>query len=359
MRHMCLLLATLLACGCSKSSGPRARPTETSGPVVATFGDHALTTAELQREFNDQSPFVRSHYQSMEKKKEFLESMIKTRLLADQALKDGFDKDDEVIEEQRKALIEEWTKEKFNDREGMKSIPDSALHQYYDSHLSDYQRPEELRVQIVLFASDHGGDAKAKADAIGARKALMARKDLAAFAELARERSDDAPSKLRGGDLDFHTQDDLAKSYGDDVAKAAFGLKLPDEISEVARGERGYYLVRLESRRPAFSRTFEQVELSLRTRLWNEKRAKVYQDFVKEMMDKAQVKIDDAQLARIDPNQPGALSDEPMPGMKPVEPPHLPGMPPEKLNTPLTPGPPGAPAPPSRSPTPSSVTAHP
>jgi parvulin-like peptidyl-prolyl isomerase len=234
----------------------------------------------------------------------------------------------------------------------MKSIPDSALHAYYDSHSSDYQRPEQLRVQIVLFASEPSGDAKAKADATQARKTLLTRKDLAAFAELARMRSDDAPSKIRGGDLDFHTEDELAKSYGDDVAKAAFALQVPDQTSEVVKGDRGYYLVRLEARRPAFSRSFEQVEPSLRTRLWNEQRAKTYDAFVKNMMESAHIKIDDAQLAKIDPNQPGALSDEPSPGMKQIEPPHFSGIA-EKLNTPI------APVPPAAATTPPPAPAHP
>jgi len=345
MHHKPFLLAALLATGCPKSSsGPRVRPTETGGPVVATFGDHTLTTAELQREFNDQSPFVRSHFASLEKKKEFLETIIQTNLLADQALKDGFDKDDEVIEESRKALIQQWIKEKFNDAEGMKAIPEAAIHEYYDAHRSDYQRPERLRVQIVLFASDHGGEAKAKADAQQARKALAAKKDLAAFAELARLRSDEPVSKMRGGDLDFHSQEELAKSWGDEVAKAAFSLKVPDEVSEVVRGNQGYYLVRLEARQPAFNRSFEQVEAGLRSRLWNEKRSKIYDDYMKGLMDAAHIKIDDAQLAKINPNQPGALSDEPPPGTRPEGQPPRPM--PEKPNTPVLPLHPATPPPP-------------
>ena len=346
MRCKLFLLAVLLAAGCPKASGPRGRPAETSGPVVVTFADHSITTAELQKEFSEQSPFVRQHYQTLDKKKEFLETLIQNELLADEALKAGFDKDDEVQNEFKKAMIQEWIREKFNDADGMKSVPDASLHEFYDSHRDEYQRAERLRLQMVLFA----GDAKAKADAERSLKALTTKKDVSAFAELARMRSDDPTSKMRGGDLDFHTRDDLAKSYGEEVAKAAEALKAPNDISGVVHGARGYYLLRLEARQPAFNRSFEQVEASLRSRLWNEKRSQLFDDYIKNLLDQAHIKIDDAQLAKIDPNQPGALADDPHPGVprgpgevKRVMPP----TPPQDLHTPLSPLHPAAPTKPS------------
>ena len=76
MHRKPFLLIALLATGCPKSNGPHGRPTETGGPAVVTFADHAISTAEFQKQFNEQSPFVRSHYQTLEKKKEFLETII-------------------------------------------------------------------------------------------------------------------------------------------------------------------------------------------------------------------------------------------------------------------------------------------
>ncbi len=240
------LLIALFAAGCPKPSGPRGHPVDTSGPVVATFGGHSMTTAELQKDFSEQSTFVRSHYKSLDKKREFLEVRIENDLLADEGLKAGFDKDDEVEDDCKKAVIQQWIRAKFNDDEGMRNISDAALHEYYDAHHELYQRPERSRLQIVLFA----GDAKAKADAEQALKTLASSKDVSAFADLARIRSDDPASKIHGGDLDFRSHDDLAKSYGDEVAAAADALKDPHDLSGVVHGKQGYYLLRLEARQP-------------------------------------------------------------------------------------------------------------
>jgi peptidyl-prolyl cis-trans isomerase C len=254
-------------------------------------------------------------------------------------LKAGFDKDDEVLDEFKKSMIQEWIKAKFNDQDGMKSIPDSALHEFYDVHHDEYQRPERLRVQMVLFQSAPGGDAKAKAEAEQALKVLSTKKDVSAFAELARTRSDDPTSKMRGGDLDFRTHDELAKAYGEEVAKAADALRAPNDLSGIAHGTQGYVLLRLEARQPAFNRSFEQVEASLRSRLWNEKRTKIFDDYIKDLMEKAHIKIDDEQLAKIDPNQPGALSDDAQPVLKNpgTAPRPLPPATTQPQHTPLTP----------------------
>src|ERR1700722_5711361 len=94
MQRRLIVLSFLVVLGCKRSEAPSNRPAGNGDPVVATFADHRVTASEFQRYFNDQSPFVRSHYGSAEGRKSVLEVMIQTELLADQALKEGFDVDD-------------------------------------------------------------------------------------------------------------------------------------------------------------------------------------------------------------------------------------------------------------------------
>ena len=104
MQRRLIVLSFLVVLGCKRSEAPSNRPAGNGDPVVATFADHRVTASEFQRYFNDQSPFVRSHYGSAEGRKSVLEVMIQTELLADQALKEGYDIDDEVVEQYRKAI---------------------------------------------------------------------------------------------------------------------------------------------------------------------------------------------------------------------------------------------------------------
>ncbi len=342
MRRAPFLLIVLLASGCTKERRPAGPPPATSGPVLATFGGHTMTTAEFQKDVNEQSPYVRATTRTLEQKRQFVMVRIVDDLLEDEGLKAGFDKDAAVQNVCQGALIEQWTRARFNDDEGMRSISSASVHELYDSHRDEYQRPERLRVQMILFAGN------ARAEATHARETLGKKRDAAAFAALARQRSDDAASRVRGGDLDFHSRDELAKSYGEEVAQAADALLVPGDLSGVIHGTRGYTLLRLEARQPAVNQSFEEVEGILRSRLWAAKRGQLYDDYMKQLLEKANVKVDEVQLARIDPNlPPGASSDEDNPdapqgpgGPARTRPP----IPDKDLHTPLSPLHPAPPA---------------
>jgi len=309
LRKVFLLAAVLV--GCHKADEPRGHPPVTTGPLVATFGGHSLTTAELQRHFDEQSPYVRSHFQSPEAERGVVLEMIRTRLLVDQALKGDFDKDDEAEEQFEKAMIAEWMKAKFNDAAGMKSLSTADLRAYYDAHLERYQQPERFRLQMIFFKVDPGNEDKIRREAEAARKSLSQRKYDSAFDNFALLRSDDSVTKIHGGDLGFQSHEELEKSLGKAVANEAFRLVAPNDLSTIVPGADGLYLLKLEARKPAFNQTFEQSEKAVRYLVWTERRNQVFDAFMKKMLADADIKIDDSELAKIRFDHPDTATDRP------------------------------------------------
>jgi peptidyl-prolyl cis-trans isomerase C len=61
--------AALAACG---NSGPKK-----SGPPVATGKGVTITTDEFKARLDEQSPFIRARYTTLERKKEFLDNLIR------------------------------------------------------------------------------------------------------------------------------------------------------------------------------------------------------------------------------------------------------------------------------------------
>ena len=55
------------------------------GQVVAKVDDAVITVGDVQDRINKQSPFVRARYTTHEKKKEFLDSLIRFEVMADEA----------------------------------------------------------------------------------------------------------------------------------------------------------------------------------------------------------------------------------------------------------------------------------
>src|SRR5438270_12425179 len=79
-----VLCATLALAACHKG--------EKSGPVVAEVGDEKITADEVRQRLNETSPFLRARYNTVERKKEFLENMVRNELLAQEAIRQGYDK---------------------------------------------------------------------------------------------------------------------------------------------------------------------------------------------------------------------------------------------------------------------------
>ncbi len=91
--------AALLALGgCGgdgKKSGGGAK--SASGPAVAEIDDVKITIEDFQDRINKQSPYLRSRYTSLERKKEFLDNLVRFEVMAREAEKKGYDKDPEVV----------------------------------------------------------------------------------------------------------------------------------------------------------------------------------------------------------------------------------------------------------------------
>ncbi len=301
MRTAIVFLTALpLTFGCT-APGPgagAAAATGAAGPVVATVGDGAITLAAFEKHLEDQSPFIRTRYTTLDKKKEFLDGMIRFQLLADEARREGLDKDPDVQSTIEKVLVQKLIHDKFGD-EGQNSLSEADLRAFYQQHLDEFVKPERLRLQIIEF-----GDGRSASRALAQLHAAEAKDDLAAFGTYAAAHSLDAATKGRNGDTDYKTDAELAAAYGPEVPDAAEKLQRINQTSDVVLGKGGAYLLRLIGRQAAVNRTFEQVVPALRSRLWHERQTKSFDDFVKKLRDDAHVKIDDAQLAKADATVP-------------------------------------------------------
>jgi peptidyl-prolyl cis-trans isomerase C len=320
------IAAALAACG---SSGPKK-----SGPAVASGKGVTITADEFKARLDEQSPFIRARYSTLERKKEFLDNLIRFEVLAKEAERQGLDKDPEVQLTLRKIMVQKLVQRSFQDPGAQKEQPEADLQKYYDDHKDEFNRPRKARVAAIIFNAPAGSPDRAKKVA-AAKKALARvkaeeKKNPMVFQQAVAEFSEDAASKGVSGDLGFKSAEELEKSFGKEVAQAAFALKA-GEVSGVIEGAQGVYLVRVSGVQEELSRSFDQVKVQIGQKLTRERRTKDFDDLVKRLRDDAQVTVDDKALEAI------AVSAPP-PGM-----PGMPGM----QGMPMTPPPPAAPPPPA------------
>ena len=337
-----LTLTFASACALALGCGKRSSSTETkSGPAVAHVGNDVITADEFKKKLDETSPFLRARYNTLDRKKEFLENLVRNELLVQEAEKRGLESAPAVREQVKRALVTELLRQQLDERLTGADIPDADLKKFYDTHQDDFVKPERARIFRLLVEAPKGDTkaraaAKKKATELNAQIADKVKKgDANAFQAAAIKESADKLSAPMGGDLRFLSKDEMTKTYSAALADAAFALKGPGDLAGPIETEQGYELIKLQAKTTALDRKFEEAKEQIRGRMARERRSKEYDEFIKKLRDGASVTIDEAELAKVSPSdapagqpgQPGAnglppgLQMQPSPGQMAPTPP--------------------------------------
>ena len=300
-----IVLAFAAAAACNKRDSK-------SGPVVAKVGDEVITASELKRRLDETSPFLRARYNTLDRKKEFLENLIRNELLVQEAERQGLDKSPAVKEQMKRAMIQELIKKQLDEKLTGADIADADLKKFYEAHLEDFVKPERARVfHILLPAKDAKEKAEARKKAAALLKDIDAREkkgEVNAFQTVAMKESKDQLSAPMGGDLRFLSRDELAKAYNAELAKAVFEMKGPGPDNGPATpGQKagpidtpaGIELVKLQVKTVALNRSFDESKESIRGRMARERRSRDYDEWIKKLRGSTQVSIDEAELDKV------------------------------------------------------------
>jgi peptidyl-prolyl cis-trans isomerase C len=297
-----LVLASTAA-GCRRGSGdgaagPAAKGTDS--PVVARIDDVVITAADVQDRINKQSPFVRARYSDLEKRKEFLDNLIRFEVMAKEADKRGYGQDPEVVRVMKQQMISKFLQKDFETKLRVEDVPDADVERYYREHADEFNRPDEVRVSQIVVKD------KARADKLAVEARGQSRTDSKAFRDLVTKYSEDEDSKARGGDLTSFAR--TSTVYPRELIEAAFALKDVGDVSPPVRTDKGFHVLRLTQRHPGFSRPLVEVKRQIQQRLFRDVRAKALDAFVADLKKKYAVTIDEANLAKITIDSGGDLS---------------------------------------------------
>ncbi len=339
IRRIVVIGLCAAALACSQQKGKK-------GPAVAKGNGITITADEFKARLDEQSPFIRARYTTLDRKKEFLDSLIRFEVLAREAEKQGLAKDPDVQNTLKKIMVQKLVQKNFQDPGSATDVPEPDLQKYYDSHKEEYVRAKRVRVAAVVWSAPQGSPDRAKKLAT-AQKALAKlkveeKKNTLAFAQLVAEYSEDAATKGMAGDLQFKTQEELEKAVSKEVSDAAFKLK-PGETSGIVQSPQGLYLLKYTGEQPEMNRTFDQVKAQIANKLHREKKTKEFDEWLKNLREQAKITVDDKALEAIEVQAAapgGPMAGPGMPGM-----PMGGGMPPGHAMPGAAPVPAAAPAP--------------
>jgi parvulin-like peptidyl-prolyl isomerase len=100
------------------------------------------------------------------------------------------------------------------------------------------------------------------------------------------KRKSEGPGAATGGDLGFFTRGQMVPEFD----KAAFDLPVGG-TSDVIETKFGYHLLRVEEKRAAQKLRYDDIKMDLANYLYQRRGQERYDEFVKELRKKADVKI--------------------------------------------------------------------
>lgn len=132
---------------------------------------------------------------------------------------------------------------------------DKQAQSLYKANPKRYEAPEQVRARHILIRKDADG-ARDKA-----QRLLVELKGGADFEQLAKESSADTGSAAKGGDLGFFSRGQMVAPFEEVV----FSLKQPGDLSGIVETQFGFHIIKLERRKPAGVRTYDEVKEALRS----------------------------------------------------------------------------------------------
>ena len=303
---------------------PGAAPEQVS-TVVAKVGDEVITSIELDRFVN---PHVRQlaqvydqdelYTQTVRARQSGLRQLIERKLLVAEAKALQLEMPDVEVERKmdeirsRFATDEDfraWLDEARLTLEELKSLVGDDLkaralmqekvvkkvvvlptevHDYYQLHVSEFLQPAQVHLyQILIKKAPDYTNGMLRAQAI-----LEEVKTGGNFQQIARLKSE-GPKREKGGDWGMVEEG----TFGDEMAvveKAAFRLN-PGECSEIIETKYGFHIVSIDKKRISRILSERDAYDDIRQKLFEQRFAKVYDEYMTHLRSKTYVEVLDAQ----------------------------------------------------------------
>ncbi len=133
----------------------------------------------------------------------------------------------------------------------------------YNESIELYTTPEQVRASHILLKTEGKDEAEVRA---AAEKVLQEVKAGGDFAELAKKHSEDEQSAKQGGDLDYFSRGRMVPEF----EQAAFSLE-PGQVSDLVKTQFGFHIIKVVDKKPATTRTLEEVRPQIVDQLSYEK----------------------------------------------------------------------------------------
>lgn len=191
-----------------------------------------------------------------------------------------------TVEEIRARLERSAALNKLLTKIGALAVTDEEIQKAYESGIKMYTEPEQVHARHILIKVADNAPADqveaAKKKAAEAMKRLKKGED---FAAVAKEMSDDAVSREKGGDLGFFRRGVMVPKF----EEAAFALKPGEMTKEPVRTPFGFHIIQVLERKAERVKPLEEVREQITESLRNRNLFKARRELVERLRKEGKV----------------------------------------------------------------------
>jgi peptidyl-prolyl cis-trans isomerase C len=268
------MVATLVIAGCGKKES--SVKTKENSNVIMVVGNENITEAELQETIDGLPPQYKEYSKSKQGREALIEELSVRKMLKQEALEEGIENTEDYKKDLEKSKEELLVNHLVNQKivEGVK-LTDEELKADYEKNKEKFKKPEQVRAAHILILVKDNMTKTQKLDAKKRAEKILKEVTPKNFSELAKKYSE-GPTGKSGGELGWFDKNSMVKEFSD----AAFN-GVPEKIyGSVVKTQFGYHIIYIEERKEARYVSFEEVKPTIEKELLNEKRSKVYKEWV-------------------------------------------------------------------------------
>ena len=263
------------------------RPAHSSSPeerrVAVTVDGEVVTRSEVERRIRQLPEYARLQYRTPERKKSYLESIVRFEIMADVAESRGLGEHPAVRYALEKRIAEQQVHEALRTSElSMDAIDDQVIREAYEA---SYARPERRRVAIIA------GESRARLASLRADlddESYESPEERTQAFRQAASRYSNHPSAPKGGDIGWvHPPDDETSHRK--LAEVVYELDPMGALSAVFEYEDGWALATYYQSRPATN--LEERRREIQTDLYEERKQQQRERILERWRDETSVSI--------------------------------------------------------------------
>ena len=218
--------------------------------ILAQIDDRTITESEIDAALKQLPQEQAMYFNTPEGRAQLLEQLVNFEVFLKYANENNIEEEEEFKTQLKRVKEEILVQYMYSKVMKEAKVEEKELEDYYNANKANFTEGESVRAKHILVATEE--------EASKVKKEI---EEGLSFEDAAKKYST-CPSNAAGGDLGFFHAGQMVPEF----EEAAFAAEI-GEVTDPVKTQFGFHLVKVEEKRPAVEKSFEEVKEIIRKNL--------------------------------------------------------------------------------------------